>query len=66
MKRKTAKTLVILFFAGLAVPLIGCGSEPSGAEAAENQIATVERGDMTIEITAVGNPGTIHYRGLDL
>ncbi len=38
---------------GLSVPLIGC-SEPE-SEVSENQIVTVQQGDLTIDIAAAGN-----------
>jgi HlyD family secretion protein len=47
--------LTVFILAGLAVTFIGCGSEPDKAGIAEIQIVTVERGDITIDITAAGN-----------
>ncbi len=55
MKKDIARTLITFILVGLAVPLIGCGSEQSEAEAQESQIATVQRGDLAVEITAAGN-----------
>ncbi len=55
MKRILTIALTVIILAGLAGPLIGCGSESDEAETAENQIATVKRGDITVDITAAGN-----------
>lgn len=56
MKRILKVMLIGLVVSGLVVPSFGCGSEePSGAEAIEVQLVTVERGDLTIEIAAAGN-----------
>ena len=56
MKRMVKITLIaFIIVVGLAVPSLGCGSEPDEAWPAETQIATVERGDLTVEITAAGN-----------
>jgi HlyD family secretion protein len=53
--RKIAKIIVIAFIVvSLAVPLMGC-SGSSESEGTENQIATVQRGDLTVDITASGN-----------
>ena len=38
---------------------IGCGSEPDAA-VSENQILTVQRGDLTVDITAAGNLALSH------
>jgi len=45
----------ILVLAGLVALSAGCKAETGQAEAIEKQIVTVERGDLTVEITAVGN-----------
>jgi len=53
---RTLKIIVIVItfsLVSLSVPLIGC-SEPE-SEVSENQIVTVQRGDLTIDITAAGN-----------
>jgi len=47
--------LVALILVGLAVSQFGCNSASDEAEALENQVVTVQRGDLTIDITAVGN-----------
>jgi len=55
VKRNVATILIALILVGLAAPLIGCGSESNGAEALESQIITVQRGELTVDITASGN-----------
>jgi len=55
MKRILTIVLTVFILAGLAGPLTGCGSEPDEAGTAETQVVTVERGDLTIDITAAGN-----------
>jgi len=48
-------TLVALILVGLAVSQFGCKSASDETEALENQVVTVQRGDLTMDITAVGN-----------
>ena len=55
MKRILTLILTVLVLAGLTGPLTGCGSEPDEAVTAETQIIAVERGDITVDITAAGN-----------
>ncbi len=52
--------LITLILGGLVVPTLSCGSESSEAESIETQIVTVRRGDLTIDITAVGNLALSH------
>ena len=56
--------LITLILGGLTVPLSSCGSESDEAELLENQIITVQRGDLAIEITAVGNLALSHTEDL--
>ena len=42
MKRNIAIMLTIILLTALAVPLVGCGSEPGEAEEIETQIVTVQ------------------------
>jgi HlyD family secretion protein len=53
---RVLKIMMITFILGglLAAPVLGCSSEPESA-VLENQIVTVQRGDLTIDITAAGN-----------
>jgi len=52
MKRILTLVLTTFILSGLAVSLLACGSE---SESPEYQVVTVQRGDLTIDITAVGN-----------
>ncbi|MFC1992582.1 efflux RND transporter periplasmic adaptor subunit [Chloroflexota bacterium] len=47
--------LATIFVAGLLAPSIGCSPEPDGTGLAENQEVTVQRGNLVIDVTAVGN-----------
>ncbi|MFC1939417.1 HlyD family efflux transporter periplasmic adaptor subunit [Chloroflexota bacterium] len=53
------RTLKIIMVTSLLGTLVlsspGCASESGAAPAAENQVVTVQRGNLTIDITAVGN-----------
>ena len=55
MKKIVQIIIVTFILAVLAVPLLGCDSESSGADGIENQVVTVQRGDLTLDITGVGN-----------
>jgi len=48
-------TIAAFILAGLIVLPVGCGSKSDEAEVLENQVVTVQRGDLTIEVTAAGN-----------
>ena len=47
--------LVALIIVGLAVSQFGCNSASDEAEELGTQVITVQRGDLTVDITAVGN-----------
>jgi HlyD family secretion protein len=47
--------LITLILSGLAFPVAGCASESGSESLSKNQIATVQRGNLVIDITAVGN-----------
>ena len=47
--------MVILVLSIFTVPLLSCNSESDEAEQPEYQPATVQRGDIVIDITAAGN-----------
>jgi len=49
--------MLITFVLGalITVPMLGCGTESDEAELPETQIVTVQRGDLTVDITAAGN-----------
>jgi len=55
VKRIIKIILIPFIIIGLTVSTLGCGSEPGEAEAAEYQLATVQSGNLTIDITAAGN-----------
>jgi len=55
MKKIMQIIIATFILAVLVIPLLGCDSESSGADTTENQIVTVQRGDLTIDITGVGN-----------
>ncbi len=65
MKRIVNIILTVFILVGLVVLTIGCSSESEEAELTENQIITVQQGDLTIEITAVGNLALSHTEDLD-
>ena len=56
--------LITIFIVALAVPILGCGTESDEAEPPETQIVTVQRGDLTIDITAAGNLALSHTEDL--
>jgi len=47
--------LIVLILGSITVPLISCRSESETEAVLENQVITVQRGDLTIDITAAGN-----------
>ncbi|MBU2536166.1 MAG: HlyD family efflux transporter periplasmic adaptor subunit [Chloroflexi bacterium] len=55
MKRTVMTVLTAFILVGLTVSSLGCSSEPSEEDMAETQIVSVQRGDLAVEITAVGN-----------
>jgi len=55
MNRIVKIILIILIVGGFIVAWSGCSSEPDNAELPETQVVTVQRGDLTVEITAAGN-----------
>ena len=56
--------LITIFIVALAVPALGCGTESDEAESPETQVVTVQRGDLTIDITAAGNLALSHTEDL--
>jgi len=59
------KIILITFIIGaLPVPLLSCGSASDEAELSENQVVTVQRGNLVIDITAVGNLALSHTEDL--
>ncbi|MFC1917682.1 HlyD family efflux transporter periplasmic adaptor subunit [Chloroflexota bacterium] len=55
MRRNIAAVLTVFILIGILLPFPGCGSEPDQAGEAGNETITVQRGDLAVEITAVGN-----------
>jgi HlyD family secretion protein len=47
--------LITIIIGGLLVAILSCGANSDEAELPETQIVTVQRGDLTIDITAIGN-----------
>ena len=52
--------LITIILSGLAVPAISCASESNTASAPEKQVVTTQRGNLVIDITAVGNLALSH------
>lgn len=50
-----AVMLITAMTVGFAVPLSGCAFRSKASTGVENQVASVERGDITIDIPAAGN-----------
>ena len=55
MMRLFKITLITLVVYLVSIPLVSCASKSDSA-VSENQIVTVQRGNLIIDITAVGNP----------
>ena len=55
MKRIINTTLTTFILVGLVVTIIGCSPKSSETEATQYQLATVQSGNLTIDITAAGN-----------
>ena len=47
--------LIILVLCSISVLLLSCASKSDSTLASENQVVTVQRGNLTIDITAAGN-----------
>lgn len=55
MKRILTLVLTAFILGGLAVSLLACGQDSDSTTVTEEQVVDVQRGDLTIDITAVGN-----------
>ncbi|MFH0768971.1 MAG: HlyD family efflux transporter periplasmic adaptor subunit [Chloroflexota bacterium] len=64
MTRLFKITLVILAVGLVSVPLLSCASNTDSTSGAQNQIATVQRGDLVIDIPATGNLALSHKEDL--
>jgi len=62
MKRILTLVLTAFILSGVTVSLLACGSDSD--DTAAEQVVTVQRGDLTIDITAVGNLAFSHYEEL--
>jgi len=47
--------LILLALCSISVLSLSCASEPESESISENQMVTVQRGDLTVDITASGN-----------
>ena len=56
--------LIVLVLSVVGALSISCGPEPDSAAVTEDQVVTVQRGDLTIDITAVGNLAFSHQEEL--
>ncbi|MFC2015137.1 efflux RND transporter periplasmic adaptor subunit [Chloroflexota bacterium] len=55
MKRPLRTILLVMIMSGITTFSLGCTPENNSDPAPENEILTVQRGDLTVDITAVGN-----------
>ncbi len=56
--------LIVLVLCVVSVFSISCGPESDSAVVTEDQVVAVQRGDLTIDITAVGNLAFSHQEEL--
>ena len=56
--------LTVFLLTALAVPATGCGAPSEEAASKESYVATVQRGNLTIDITAAGNLALSRTEGL--
>jgi len=64
MRASSKVTLAILLLCGIGVVPLGCASESDSAANLEEQTATVQRGDLVVEVTAAGNLELSHTEDL--
>ncbi len=55
MKRILKIILMVFAISGLAVSVLACGSASESTAVTEDKAVAVQRGNLTIDITAVGN-----------
>jgi multidrug efflux pump subunit AcrA (membrane-fusion protein) len=59
------KTILVTFLlATLLVPLVACNSTDGEAGLSENEVMTIERGNLAVDITAAGNLALSHKEDL--
>jgi len=56
--------LISLILGGLIISLLSCTSEPKESELLENQVVSVQRGDLTVDIISAGNLVLSHTEDL--
>jgi len=56
--------LISLILGGLIILLLSCTSEPKESELLENQVVSVQRGDLTVDIISAGNLVLSHTEDL--
>ncbi len=64
MKRTLKIMLVVLIMSVVGVLSISCGRDSDSTTVTEEQLVTVQRGDLTIDIAAVGNLAFSHREEL--
>jgi multidrug resistance efflux pump len=64
MKRILRTILTILAISGMAVSVLACGSGSESTAVTDDKAVAVQRGDLTIDITAVGNLAFSHKEEL--
>ena len=52
---KVTKIILALILGGIGIVLLGCLGESDSESVPETQLATVQRGDLTVDISAAGN-----------
>ncbi|MFC1953128.1 efflux RND transporter periplasmic adaptor subunit [Chloroflexota bacterium] len=55
MKRLSIAVLLVIIVSGISILSLGCTPGQDSTPTLENEVVTVQRGDLTIDITAVGN-----------
>ena len=64
MKRILILVLTTFILGGLTVSLLACGQDSDSTAVSEEQVVAVQRGDLTVDITAVGNLAFAHEEEL--
>ena len=54
-RTKLLRVMVIIALTGLAISLTSCNAGSQAASTPENQVVTIQCGDITVDITAAGN-----------
>ena len=64
MRRLFKVTLTTLVACLVSIPLLSCAAQPESTPVSESQVVTVQRGDLIIDIAAVGNLALSHTEDL--